>query len=105
MRVDLAGPLQLDLTTQTLSLTNSQYTALITALRNSFAPGTLRPLALSGFTDTDMFFAAQGRFHIGRTCNVWVGEMMHAAGLRFGIWTPMPLSVRLSHALYQTPSR
>ncbi len=101
MRVDVLGPLSSNLNAQTIALSDTQYASLINALRNSFAPGPLQPLPISGFTDTDMFFTAHGSFHIGRTCNVWVGEIMRAAGLRFGIWTPLPLSVRLSHRLYQ----
>ena len=58
-------------------------------------------LAIEGYTPTDGFYAAKGRFDLLRTCNVWIGERLRDAGLRFGRWTPMPLSVSLSFDLYQ----
>lgn len=57
-------------------------------------------LAHPGFTATDRFFEGAGRFHALNTCNVWVGEMLRAAGVRFGLWTPTPQAVRLSLALW-----
>lgn len=102
MRVDVAGQLPENLTTRTLNLSDRQYRRLIAEIQNSFASGPRHPLPLPGFTKTDVFFAAKDRFHIGRTCNVWVGKVLRAAGLRFGIWTPLPLSIRVSHSLYQS---
>ena len=46
--------------------------------------------------DGDLFFRATGRFNLTRTCNVRVGDMLRAAGLRFGRWTPTPQAVDLS---------
>jgi len=60
---------------------------------------------VDGYTATDGFFAAKGRFSILRTCNVWIGDQLRAAGLRFGRWTPLPLSVSLSWRLYQSEPR
>ena len=59
------------------------------------------PLPHAGFTATDAFFPAAGRFHLLDTCNAWVGRMLRAAGLRFGRWTPTPGAVRLSLRLWQ----
>ncbi|MBL4812687.1 MAG: TIGR02117 family protein [Rhodobacteraceae bacterium] len=42
------------------------------------------------------FYHARGDFNLFRTCNTWISKQMRAAGLRFGIWTPAPYSVRLS---------
>lgn len=42
------------------------------------------------------FYHARGDFSVFRTCNTWISKQMRAAGLRFGIWTPAPYSVRLS---------
>ena len=50
----------------------------------------------AGFTDTDVFFEARGRFDAFRTCNVWVGRTLREAGVPFGLWTPTPLSVSLA---------
>jgi uncharacterized protein (TIGR02117 family) len=54
------------------------------------------PLDHPGFTATDAFWPATGRFDIFRTCNVWVGEVLRDAGVAWGLWTPTPQAVRLS---------
>ena len=56
------------------------------------------PVPAAGFTDTDRFFEARGRFRIFRTCNTWISRTLRAAGLRFGIWTPTRYAVTLSVA-------
>lgn len=94
LRVDALG--RLDLSGQLrLSLTAAQFSALLSAITAS-TTGEVLPDA--GFTATDAFFEGRGRFHLMRTCNVWVGEMLRAAGLPFGRWTPTPSAVRLSVA-------
>lgn len=106
MRVDLAGPLPDEIETKALTLTAPQYRALLGAISASFRRDDLgRPIAVDtdGFSQSDMFFQAQGRFDLLRTCNSWVGGMLRAAGLRFGWWTPTPYAVTFSHWLYQSP--
>lgn len=100
MRVDAVGPLRPDLDLRAVKMTDAQYARFLSAITNSFA-ATI-PLPERGFTLTDRFYPGQGRFDILRTCNVWIGDMLRAAGLRFGIWTPLPLSVTLSHQIYHT---
>jgi uncharacterized protein (TIGR02117 family) len=80
-----------------ITLSAAQYTRLLVALL-----GSTNGVALDhpGFTGTDRFFGGTGGFHILRTCNVWVGEMLRAAGVRFGRWTPTPQAVRLAIALW-----
>lgn len=53
------------------------------------------------FTPSDAFFAAEGRFSLAQTCNVWLGQQLRAAGLGFGLWTPTPQAVWLSAALWR----
>ncbi|MGB3553557.1 MAG: DUF2459 domain-containing protein [Jannaschia sp.] len=80
-----------------VDLSPAQYTRLLAAIvatRSGEAPGQ------RGLTPTDAFFDAEGRFDAGRTCNVWVGEMLRAAGLRFGRWTPTPQAIRLALILH-----
>lgn len=104
LRVDIAGELNTDLDARRVRMTESQYAALLESIWTTLAlgaDGLPQRLDVAGYTQTDGFFAATGRFNIFRTCNVWIGERLRAAGLRFGIWTPMPLSVSLSYDLYQ----
>ncbi|SFD86866.1 conserved hypothetical protein [Sulfitobacter brevis] len=98
MRMDIVGALNDGLEVQVLRMDDAQYARFLLAIRNSFDAGP--PLA--GYHAFDLFYPARGRFDLTRTCNVWVGEMIRAAGLRFGLWTPVPGAVRLSHWLYQS---
>jgi uncharacterized protein (TIGR02117 family) len=49
-----------------------------------------------GYGMTDLFYPAQGHFSLMKTCNVWVGAGLKAAGLPAGLWTPFSFQV-LSH--------
>lgn len=73
--------------------------AQLGALRESILgdlEGNPAPLTAEGFSDTDVFFPAHGAFHLARTCNVWVGQKLRAAGFDFGAWTPTPFAVTLA---------
>ncbi|WP_258292993.1 DUF2459 domain-containing protein [Pseudosulfitobacter koreensis] len=100
MRLDVVGAVPPSLDLRSLRMTEAQYARFLSALRASFDGAA--PLENPGFTATDLFYPAVGRFNLLTTCNVWVGGMIRAAGLRFGSWTPLPLSVSLSHWLYQS---
>jgi uncharacterized protein (TIGR02117 family) len=52
--------------------------------------------AAPGYGATDLFYRAQGRFSLFKSCNVWVGQGLKAAGLPTGLWTPFSFQV-LSH--------
>ncbi|SMX29811.1 hypothetical protein TRP8649_03950 [Pelagimonas phthalicica] len=99
MRIDVAGKLPKEVTRRVLHLTEAEYERLLTVIRGEFAEK--RPIAGAGLSATDQFFAARGRFHLFRTCNVWVAEVMAQAGLRFGRWTPAPFAVTLSAWIFQ----
>lgn len=49
-----------------------------------------------GLADTDAFWEAEGHFWALNTCNVWAGEVLRAAGVRLGAWTPTPQALALS---------
>lgn len=96
MRVSVTSEITGDWPRLDLDATHMQ--RLIGAVTNSFAQGPQTPpLDHPGFSDFDRFFAATGRFNLFNTCNVWVGQMLGAAGVRFGSWTPTPFAVTLSH--------
>lgn len=106
MRLDLAGDIPIDVSAHPVSLTPGEFNRLLDAIAGSFTrdgKGNPLPLATNGLSGTDAFFVARGNFNLLNTCNVWVGKMLRAAGLEFGFWTPLPMSVRLSHALYLAP--
>ncbi len=105
LRVEAFGYLNPDLDLPTIRLSPEQFDKLLTNILDSFArtdQGRLMPMELPGFSDHDQFFEAKGHFNALRTCNVWVGEMLRAADIRFGIWVPLPYSITLSRLIYQS---
>ncbi|KMW58311.1 hypothetical protein AIOL_003283 [Candidatus Rhodobacter oscarellae] len=94
LRLDVLGALPQDHGLSGIVLSSAEYSALVA--RIAAESDTSAALDHPGFTETDAFFAARGPFHLFRTCNVWVGEVLRASGARFGAWTPTPYSVRLS---------
>lgn len=48
-----------------------------------------------GFGTGDVFFVANGGFHIFRPCNIWAADGLRAAGLNTGRWTPTTQSLLL----------
>jgi len=96
LRVDVATRLPDDFEMRRVGLSGVQYAALLRHIRSELEDVPVE-LATSGFTATDAFYSASGRFNIVRTCNVWVAETLRAAGVGFGVWTPTPYAVSLSH--------
>ena len=95
MRVDVVLAIPPDIPVQWLDLSEAQFVAFLAAIESGFAPERT-VLVSAGFTESDQFFHGEGPFSAFRTCNVWVGEVLRASGVRFGVWTPAPWSVRLS---------
>ncbi len=95
MRFEVYGALPQDPALRRIPVSIAQLDALRASIRGDLA-GAPVPLALDGYSTTDAFYPAAGRFHLLRTCNVWVGDKLSAAGLDFGLWTPTPFAVTLS---------
>ncbi|MEM7461104.1 MAG: TIGR02117 family protein [Pseudomonadota bacterium] len=94
----------------------------ITELENAYAVdlpagGTERLLdfienSIAGFRDNheilpgkglgtgDVFFVANGGFHIFRPCNIWAADGLRVAGLNTGKWTPTTHSLLLGLRLH-----
>ncbi|OYW55692.1 MAG: hypothetical protein B7Y02_13630 [Rhodobacterales bacterium 17-64-5] len=94
IRLDVTGPLDTAPNLRTLTLSEAQFQALLSQTAAAIASPTA--LAQPGFTGSDAFFPAQGRFHAFRTCNAWLGETFRASGIPFGLWTPANWSVTLA---------
>ena len=77
-----------------LEISVPQYRALADYVAGTIA-STQVPAA-PGYGVTDLFYPAQGHFSLIKTCNVWVGQGLRAAGLPTGLWTPFSFQV-LSH--------
>lgn len=94
LRFDVYGPLPDSPHLRPVRVSAAQLAALRNGIQASLATQT--PLPIDGFSETDAFYPATGRFNIFQTCNVWVGDQLAAAGLAFGRWTPTPYAVTLS---------
>lgn len=98
LRIAVAGDIS-QLPAREIRVTIDEYSRLRAAILASVPEA--RPIAGAGFSRWDAFFEARGRFHLFRTCNVWLAGVMREAGLRFGRWTPTPYAVTFSRWLYQ----
>jgi uncharacterized protein (TIGR02117 family) len=98
IHLDISGNLRGVDTIDFRGLSSQQMAALLDFIDSSLKRDqTGLPIALTErFSDHDAFFAGRGQFNLFRTCNVWVGEALRAAGLPFGLWTPTPQAVDLS---------
>lgn len=108
LRAEVLGALNTVPELPSLNFDAVEYQAFLSAIAESFEKPDSPPvqsLKVPGFTLEDRFYAGVGRFNLVRTCNTWVSRMIQASGHRFGIWTPLPYSVRLSHWLYADTAR
>lgn len=79
-----------------LRLSIGQYHALARYIRGSFAPGAngrAVPLHGRGYSPSDAFYEARGRYNMLRTSNEWSGAGLRAAGVKVGVWTPFAQSL------------
>lgn len=99
MRLDVAGDISGIEGIRWLDVSAAQIEALgqvaLAALERD-AAGAVMPLPPAPWGQTHVFYRAKGRFHLGHTCNAWLGETLRAAGIDFGLWTPTTQAVSLS---------
>lgn len=79
-----------------LTLDDAHYRALADYIDGSLlssAAGEAAIFADRGYGATDAFYIAPVRFSLFKSCNVWVGQGLKAAGLPSGIWTPFAFLV------------
>lgn len=74
-------------------VTAMQYRALAGFIAAGFAPAGGRPVAIPGYTASDRFYAARGRYNLFYTSNSWTGEALRHIGVRIGVWTPFASSI------------
>lgn len=70
-----------------LRVTPAQYARLAKAVEAAIVAPELRR-KYRGYFDNDVFYEAPGRYTWRRTCNQWTSDMLAAAGVRTGWWTP-----------------
>ncbi|MFS8145097.1 TIGR02117 family protein [Rhizobium sp. BR 249] len=62
--------------------------------------GEIAPIPNAGYGEIDRFFEAKGYFNALFGCNTWTAAALRSAGLRTGLWNPLPQSLRLSVGVY-----
>lgn len=85
-----------------IDLSNDRFSALLDSIDATFARDAAGPLPIVGvaYTDHDGFYEANGSFNALVGCNVWTAATLRRAGLRTGLWNPLPWSLFLSLDLY-----
>lgn len=76
---------------KTLLLRPEEYRRLVEHVRATVAAGPV----VRGYGGRDAFYTAKGGYSAIRTCNEWTGRGLRKAGVRMGIWTPLPWGVML----------
>ena len=72
-----------------LVLRPQEFARLVDRLAATQAVGAPVP----GYGRHDLFYPARGRYSAITTCNAWTGEVLRAAGVRMGRWTPFSFQV------------
>lgn len=89
---------------QAIDLTSSQYGRLLSAIAESFLTDRegvgVDLIEGAGYTRNDAFFPAHGWFTALYGCNTWTARMLREAGVRTGIWTPLPVTLLWSLRLH-----
>jgi uncharacterized protein (TIGR02117 family) len=97
LRLDLAGDVSGIDRIDWLDVSAAQIAALRDGILAAVErDGTGQPIALppAPWGQSHVFYRAKGRFNILHSCNAWTGEVLRAAGIRFGLWTPTTQAVK-----------
>lgn len=86
MHVELLPTPMPDANTIRLRLSPSQYRQLVAYSLDSFATPTSP--AIGGYTLNDVFFAANGWYHLFNPCNEWTRRGLMYIGVRTPVWSP-----------------
>ena len=73
------------------SISEDRYRELCDFISRGFSrdeKGNVQYISHPGYTPYDCFYEAVGKYSLFKTCNVWTGNALAAAGVRVGWWTP-----------------
>lgn len=68
-----------------------EYQSITASIRSTFhltADGQSK--AYPAYGPNNLFYDSNGHYSAYTTCNEWTGAVLRKAGVRIGIWTPMP---------------
>lgn len=99
MHVDIAGRIvEPQASVAGFELDETGYDRLLNFIEESFArdAGAVVPIDGFSYNGNDRFFEAEGSFNALLGCNTWTARALREAGLRTGLWNPLPPSLGLS---------
>lgn len=85
VHVDHLDDFYADADMRPLRLQADEYRRLASFIAASFADARA---VTPGYGARDVFYAGAGRYSLVRTCNVWTGDALKAAGVRTALWSP-----------------
>ncbi|WP_430254557.1 TIGR02117 family protein [Neorhizobium sp. DAR64872/K0K18] len=103
MHVDVAGGIDdTHPAVQAFDLDADQFQAMSDFIRASFVEvdNKVVPIPGAGYGVYDRFFEAHGSFNALVGCNTWTARALRAAGLRTGLWNPLPQLLALSLRIF-----
>ena len=103
MHVDVVGDIAPDTAfALPVDISAEGYARLLTAMSASFTRRDGQVIPIEGYAlgTADRFFEGEGVFTAILGCNTWSARMLREAGLRTGIWNPLPISLSTSLRLF-----
>jgi uncharacterized protein (TIGR02117 family) len=103
LHVDVTGGIdQAHPAVTAFDLAAPQFQNLSDFIQASFVRETGEVAAIPGaaYGAHDRFFDAHGWFNALFGCNIWTSQALRAAGLRTGIWNPIPQTLSVSLKLF-----
>ncbi len=74
-----------------LRVTPKQYRSIVRQIRATFRLNKRgESVAYPGYAADNLFYDSGGHYSAVNTCNNWTGDILRKAGVRIGIWTPLP---------------
>ncbi|QMT33004.1 TIGR02117 family protein [Conchiformibius steedae DSM 2580] len=76
--------------TVSIHVSAAEYARIVEQIRASLplSPNGEAVFAAAGYGDKDLFYEANGRYHLFNTCNSWTNNVLKKSGLTAVIWTP-----------------
>jgi uncharacterized protein (TIGR02117 family) len=72
-------------------VTAGQYRSIIRQIRSTFRLSQNgESIAHPAYGADNLFYDSKGHYSALNTCNNWTGNVLRNAGVRVGLWTPMP---------------
>lgn len=74
-----------------LRVSAAQYRSIIAQIRATFRANERgQSAAHAAYGNHNLFYDSTGHYNALNTCNTWTGSVLKKAGVRIGMWTPLP---------------